>query len=184
MQFVAGVYNNDGEFEPKTEPQGFRGEAEQAGYAAGLEACDMAIEAVNLTPADRAIDKALPPSRELFERFRSVSVEEYGSLLKEYGPDGAMLAAMGIMNPNTHQPMSVKVPGTEKVGFLDFGLPSRVFDGGSSGERAAVYIAICFWNTNELLLCGTQAFSGSFLRAFLQLGPAERTKVLMTLKEC
>ena len=144
----------------------------------------MAIEAVNLTPADRAIDKALPSSRELFERFHSLTVEEYGRLLKEYGPDGALLAAMGIMNPKTHRPLSVKVPGTEEVGFLDFGLPSRVFDGGSSGERAIVYIAISFWNQNEILLCGTQAFSGSFLKAFLHLGADGRQKVLMTLGEC
>lgn len=184
MQYVAGIYNNDDEFEAKTEPMGSRWEAEQAGYAAGIFGGDMVIDAVNMDAEDRAVDAVLPSSRELFERFQAVSVEEYGELLKVYGAEGALLAAMGLMNPETHRPLSVKVPGTDKRGWLDFGLRERVFDGGSSGERALVYIAISFWNRNELFLCGTQAFKGSVIEAFAHLGPAARTKVIMTLEAC
>lgn len=183
MQFVAGIYDDENdEFVQKTDPEESRWEAEKAGYAAGISGGEMVIDAVNMDAEDRAVDEALPPSRELFERFQSVSVEQYAGMLKEYGAEGAMLAAMGLMNPKTHHPLSVKVPGTDGVGHLEFGLPSRVFDGGSSGERALVYIAISFWNRNELYLCGTRAFKGSVLEAFAHLGQDARKKVLMTFE--
>ena len=182
MQYVAGFYDVDhDEFVRETEPKESRWEAEKAGYAAGLY-YPMEIEVVSVDSADYAVDVALPSSRELFARFQAVSVDEYAELLKEYGAEGAMLAAMGLMNPETHRPSSAEIVGDGEVGYLDFGLPERVFDGGSSGERALVYIALSFWNRNELFLCGTQAFKGSVIEAFSHLGPAARKKVIMTLE--
>ena len=153
MYYVAGLFDDEtGEWIAKTAPCDSRWEAEQDGYAVGLESHQMGIWPVEVTDDDRAVLDFIPNSWELFERFEKVSMGEFIHILEEVGPEKAMYQALGLI-ADDGWPIRVKVPSGEEASIEHY-IAEKAFDGASEEGAALIYCAVAFWTSCELYQIG------------------------------
>lgn len=180
MYYVAGLFDNKtDEWVAKTAPCDSRWEAEQDGYAVGLESCQMEVWPVEMTEDDEAVLDFIPNSWELYDRFSNVPMGEFIHILEEVGPEKAMYQALGLISDNGW-PIRVKVPSGDEVSIEHY-IAEKAFDGVSEEGAAVVYCAVALWTSCELYHFGTLKLN--FRKAIERLHGEDRMKVLMVLED-
>lgn len=180
MYYVAGLFDSGMDrLVPKTAPCDSRWEAEQDGYAVGLEADQMKVWPVEVSEDDRAVLDFIPDSGELFARFSNGSMVEFIKNLEEIGPRKVMYQALGLIADNG-RPIRVKVPSGEEVSIEHY-IAEKAFDGVSEEGAALVYCAVALWTSCELYHFGTLKLN--FRKAIERLHGEDRMKVLMVLED-
>lgn len=180
MYYVAGLFDSGTDrLVAKTSPCDSRWEAEQDGYAVGLEADQMKVWPVEVSEDDRAVLDFIPDSGELFDRFSNGSMAEFIKSLEEIGPRKVMYQALGLIADNG-RPIRVKVPSGEEVSIEHF-IAEKAFDGVSEEGAALIYCAVALWTSSELWYFGTLKMS--FREAIERLHGEDRMKVLMALED-
>lgn len=180
MYYVAGLFDDKtDEWVAKTAPCDSRWEAEQDGYAVGLESYQMEVWPVKMTEDDEAVLDFIPNSGELYERFSNVSLGEFIHILEEVGPEKAMYQALGLISDNGW-PIRVKVPSGEEVSIEHY-IAEKAFDGVSEEGAALIYCAVAFWTSCELYHFGTLKLN--FRKAIERLHGEDRMKVLLVLED-
>lgn len=180
MYYVAGLFDSKtNRLVPKTAPCDSRWEAEQDGYAVGLEADQMKVWPVEVSEDDRAVLDFIPDSGELFDRFSNGSMVEFIKSLEEIGPRKVLYQALGLIDDNG-RPIRVKVPSGEEISIEHY-IAEKAFDGVSEEGAALVYCAVAFWTSCELHYFGTLKLN--FRKAIERLRGEDRMKVLMVLED-
>lgn len=180
MYYVAGLFDDEtGDWVAKTAPCDSRWEAEQDGYAVGLESYQMGIWPVEVTEDDKAVLDFIPNSGELLERFEKMPIGELADLLARVGSEKALYQAMGLIAENGW-PIYVKVPSGEEVSIEHY-IAEKAFDGVSEEGAALIYCAVAFWTSCELWHFGTLKLS--LRKAIECLRGENRIKVLMVLED-
>lgn len=180
MYYVAGLFDSGTDrLVAKTAPCDSRWEAEQDGYAVGLEADQMKVWPVEMTDDDKAVLDFIPNSGELLERFERMPMGEFIKILEEVGSEKALYQALGLIADNG-RPIRVKVPSGEEVSIEHY-IAEKAFDGVSEEGAALIYCAVALWTSSELWYFGTLKMS--FRKAIERLHGENRMEVLMVLED-